>query len=163
MTRRRDRVRHGGSVPYAPITSDTSALVLSEQIGGFSMETPARPVTAVRAHLALVPVEQVGASDERPDPRQVVTDSLPRRSGQAAASMAHHPSHPSVPRGSDLSGGSDIELRRRSSPITCSACQVTYLTRVSLPMSVVAAHWVCPLCLSVLLGAAVPAEGQSTV
>jgi hypothetical protein len=48
--------------------------------------------------------------------------------------------------------GSDIELRRRSAPITCGTCRVTYLTPVPLPASVKAEPWVCSVCLHALFG-----------
>jgi hypothetical protein len=48
--------------------------------------------------------------------------------------------------------GADIELRRRSAPITCGTCRVTYLTSVPLPASVKAEQWVCSVCLHDLFG-----------
>jgi hypothetical protein len=46
---------------------------------------------------------------------------------------------------------SEIELRRRTAPITCVSCQVIYLTPVALPASVRVDSWVCGRCLGVLL------------
>jgi hypothetical protein len=64
----------------------------------------------------------------------------------------HHPSagasgHPAS------QWASGIELRRRSPPITCISCQVTYLTPVPLPAAVPAENWICSLCLGDLVGA----------
>jgi hypothetical protein len=66
---------------------------------------------------------------------------------------SHHPSHPrSGSHWMRPKPGSDIELRRRSAPITCGTCRVTYLTPVPLPASVKAEPWVCSVCLHALFG-----------
>jgi hypothetical protein len=47
---------------------------------------------------------------------------------------------------------SHITLRRRTPPITCTACDVIYLTADPLPASVRTTDWICGGCLVGLLG-----------
>jgi hypothetical protein len=136
----------------------------SEQIGGFPMEAPAMQakaarrnhLTAVPAAVATAPVSQTEQT-EQTDDHASMAELIYAWSGQTArSSVAAHPSsqplqkkHPNF--------RTEITLRRRTPPITCSACDVTYLTGVALPSSVPAAHWVCATCLGDLLGSE-PAE-----
>jgi hypothetical protein len=67
--------------------------------------------------------------------------------------FSQHPSHkhPLTAR-SVVRQASGIALRRRTPPITCTACDVIYLTAVPLPAAVTPDHWICGGCLRELLG-----------
>lgn len=66
--------------------------------------------------------------------------------------FSQHPSHkhPLTARAA-LRQASGIALRRRTPPITCTACDVIYLAAHPLPVSVPPDHWICGGCLRELL------------
>ena len=134
-----------------------AALAYSGQIGGFPMEAPATSSSG---------------SDPALDASTVEGEDLHRRGFKLVVSQSDqlaepgvHPSRPLRPKqASDASAlvrsTPDIDLRRRTPPITCTACRVTYLAPVESRASVPGADWICPLCLDERVGEARRGVGE---
>jgi hypothetical protein len=121
-----------------------AALAYSGQIGGFPMEAPATTTPSIAGpEPASADLATDGGEPHRPVSKssnlQVVPPLPPRA----------HPSHPAHPAGGKplVRSTSDIELRRRFPPITCTVCRITYLTP-GLQASSPPADWVCSVCLA---------------
>lgn len=118
-----------------------AALACSGQIGGFPMEAPATSISGLGPASGSSIIE--GQDRHRRVFKLVVakSDQHPAPGGHASNPEQASDTRPLA------RSTSDIDLRRRIPPITCTACRVTYLRPIGLRASAPAANWVCPPCL----------------